>query len=747
VGLEEIARETLYHHHHAYADREVGPPLLDWGGQYQWRREGEYHLFNPETVFRLQHATREGRYEIFKKYTSLVNDQNERLCTLRGLFEFKLDGRTPVPIEEVEPVEAIVKRFASGAMSYGSISAEAHETLAIAMNRMGGKSNTGEGGEDSRRYTPDPNGDSRRSAIKQVASGRFGVTSEYLVSADELQIKMAQGAKPGEGGQLPGHKVWPWIAKVRYSTPGVGLISPPPHHDIYSIEDLAQLIYDLKNSNPRARISVKLVAEVGVGTVAAGVAKAHSDVVLISGHDGGTGASPLTSLKHAGIPWELGLAETQQTLVLNKLRDRIVVQTDGQLKTGRDVVVAALLGAEEFGFATAPLVVMGCIMMRVCHLDTCPVGIATQNPELRKQFAGKAEHVVNFFRFIAEEVRELMAQMGFRKVDEMIGRSDLLEIKRAINHYKAQGLDFTKIFYRPQVGPEVATRCVTKQDHGLDKALDQTLLPLCAPALERGEAVSIELPIQNVNRTVGTILGSELTRKHGGNGLPDDTIRIKFTGSAGQSFGAFVPRGVTLTLEGDSNDYTGKGLSGGKIIVFPPKRSTFDPWKNVIIGNVALYGATGGRAFFRGRAGERFCVRNSGALAVVEGTGDHGCEYMTGGVAVIIGPTGRNFAAGMSGGSAFVFDEAGDFAQRCNLEMVDLEPFADGEDQSVVRDLLIQHAGYTGSSVAASLLKHWDWAVERFVKVMPVDYRRVLEERKLQAAKSREDLQVEVSGG
>jgi glutamate synthase (NADPH/NADH) large chain len=743
VGLEEIAQETLFHHRRAFAEREVGPPILEEGGQYQWRRDGEYHLFNPETVFRLQHATQTGRYEIFKKYTALVDDQNERLCTLRGLFRFKFERCQPIPIEEVEPVESIVKRFATGAMSYGSISGEAHETLAIAMNRLGGKSNTGEGGEDPSRFKPLPNGDSKRSAIKQVASGRFGVTSEYLVSADEIQIKMAQGAKPGEGGQLPGHKVWPWIAKVRYSTPGVGLISPPPHHDIYSIEDLAQLIHDLKNANSRARISVKLVAEVGVGTVAAGVSKAHSDVVLISGHDGGTGASPLTSLKHAGIPWELGLAETQQTLVLNKLRDRIIVQTDGQMKTGRDVAIAALLGAEEYGFATAPLVVMGCIMMRVCHLDTCPVGIATQNPKLREKFVGKVEHVVNFFRFVAQEVREIMAQLGFRTVDEMIGRSDLLDMREAIDHYKAKGLDFSKIFYRPPVGPEVAVRKVTEQDHGLDKALDQQLLPLAAPALERGEPVEIAMPIRNVNRTVGTILGSELTRKYGGAGLPDDTIKIKFHGSAGQSFGAFVPRGMTLMLEGDANDYVGKGLSGGKIIVFPPRVATFVPEDNILIGNVALYGATGGRAFFRGRAGERFCVRNSGALAVVEGTGDHGCEYMTGGVAVVIGSTGRNFAAGMSGGSAFIFDESGEFPQRCNLEMVDLEPLREPEDIELVRDLLIQHAGYTGSTVAAGILSDWEWAIGKFVKVMPVDYRRVLEEQKKQAEAKRLEEEME----
>ncbi|MGO9809482.1 MAG: glutamate synthase large subunit, partial [Isosphaeraceae bacterium] len=749
VGLAEIARETLEHHRHAYAIRDVGPPMLLEGGQYQWRRDGEYHLFNPETIFRLQHATQAGRYDLFKKYTSMVDQQNERLSTLRGLFEFRLDQCRPIPIEEVEPVAAIVRRFATGAMSYGSISAEAHETLAIAMNRMGARSNTGEGGEDPDRFLPLPNGDSKRSAIKQVASGRFGVTSEYLVSADELQIKMAQGAKPGEGGQLPGHKVWPWIAKVRFSTPGVALISPPPHHDIYSIEDLAQLIFDLKNSNPRARISVKLVAEVGVGTVAAGVAKAHSDVVLISGHDGGTGASPLTSIKHAGVPWELGVAETQQTLVLNKLRDRIIVQTDGQMKTGRDVVIAALLGAEEYGFATAPLVVMGCIMMRVCHLDTCPVGIATQNPRLREQFRGQVEHVVNFFEFIAQEVRELMAQLGFRTIDEMIGRSDLLDTRQAIDHYKARGLDFSKIFYRPDMGPDVAVRRVREQEHGIEKTLDATtLIPACAPALERGEPVELDLPIRNVNRTVGTILGSELTRRHGGTGLADDTIKLHFTGSAGQSFGAFVPRGITLTLEGDSNDYVGKGLSGGKIIVYPPRTATFIPEENILIGNVALYGATSGRAFFRGRAGERFCVRNSGAHAVVEGTGDHCCEYMTGGAAVVIGGTGRNFAAGMSGGAAFVLDEAGDFRRRCNLEMVDLEPLCEADDIELVRDLLIQHAGYTGSTVAARLLSDWDDAVGKFVKVMPLDYRRVLQERKKAETDVREATeQMEVTRG
>jgi glutamate synthase (NADPH) large chain len=751
IGLLEIARESLYHHRRAFFSRESLSGWLLEGGQYQWRRDGEQHLFNPETVFRLQHATQAGRYDVFKKYTQSVDDQNERLCTLRGLFEFRFAKNQPVPIAEVEPAESIVRRFATGAMSYGSISAEAHETLAIAMNRLGAKSNTGEGGEDRERFNPLPNGDSKKSAIKQVASGRFGVTSEYLVSAQELQIKMAQGAKPGEGGQLPGHKVWPWIAKVRYSTPGVGLISPPPHHDIYSIEDLAQLIYDLKNSNPRARISVKLVAEMGVGTVAAGVAKAHSDVVLISGHDGGTGASPLTSLKHAGIPWELGLAETQQTLVMNKLRDRIVVQTDGQLKTGRDVVIAALLGAEEFGFATAPLVVMGCVMMRVCHLDTCPVGIATQNPLLREKFRGQAEHVINFFKYIAEEVRELMAQLGFRTVDEMIGRSDLLDTKKAIDHFKANGLDFSKIFHRPDPGPGVDVRKMRDQEHGIESSLDvTTLLPACMPALERGTPVSLDLPIRNINRTVGTILGSELTRRHGGPGLPDDTIQLTFTGTAGQSFGAFLPRGITMTLEGDANDYIGKGLSGGKIIVFPPRTARFVAEENILIGNVALYGATSGRAFFRGRAGERFCVRNSGAQAVVEGTGDHGCEYMTGGTVVVIGPTGRNFAAGMSGGVTFVMAKERDFRKRCNLEMVDLEALFEPDDIELVRDLLIQHAGYTGSAVAKRLLKAWKRSIKEFVKVMPLDYRRVLDEQKTAArADAASDLHqvVEVNRG
>ena len=728
VGLAELGKETVGRHRIGFPDREGGLSDLSWGGVYQWRRDGEYHLFNPDTVFRLQHATRSGKREIFKEYTELVDNQSKNLATLRGLFEIS-ESQTPVSIDEVEPVEEIFKRFKTGAMSYGSISAEAHETLAIAMNRLGGKSNTGEGGEDRRRFTPDANGDLRRSAIKQVASGRFGVTSEYLVNSDEIQIKMAQGAKPGEGGQLPGHKVYPWIADVRNSTPGVPLISPPPHHDIYSIEDLAQLIHDLKNANSLARISVKLVAEVGVGTVAAGVAKAKSDVVLISGHDGGTGASPLTSLKHAGVPWELGLAETQQTLVLNKLRDRITVEVDGQLKTGRDVIIGALLGAEEFGFATAPLVVMGCIMMRVCHLDTCPVGIATQNPELRERFEGQAEHVENFFHFIAEEIREYMAAMGFRKFDEMIGRSDLLDMNAAIQHWKADGLDLSPILYRPEVDDDVATRCVIDQDHGLEEALDQQLLKLATNALESGQPVSIDLPISNVNRTVGTILGSELSRKYGNTGLPDDTIDIQFHGSAGNSFGAFVPAGMTLRIEGDTNDYVGKGLSGGRIIVYPPKESTFVPEDNIVIGNVALYGATSGSAFFRGVAGERFAVRNSGALAVVEGTGDHTCEYMTGGRVVVIGRTGRNFGAGMSGGIAYVHDPDQTFHNRCNMEMIGLEPLDEPEDLDLVKGLLERHTEYTGSTVSSNLLDGWPAKASEFVKVMPTEYRRVLDEQ------------------
>ena len=725
IGLDVVAAETSKRHHNAFPDREVKRPDLEWGGEYQWRRDGEYHLFNPETVFKLQHATRSGQYKIFKEYTSAVDDQNEHLATLRGLFEF--NSNESIPLDEVEPIENIMKRFSTGAMSYGSISQEAHETLAIAMNRIGGKSNTGEGGEDPARNIPDANGDLRRSAIKQVASGRFGVTSEYLSNADDIQIKMAQGAKPGEGGQLPGQKVYPWIAEVRGSTPWVGLISPPPHHDIYSIEDLAQLIHDLKNSNPSARIHVKLVAEVGVGTVAAGVAKAHSDVVLISGYDGGTGASPMSSLKHAGLPWELGLAETQQVLVMNKLRDRIVVQTDGQLKTGRDVAIAALLGAEEFGFSTAPLVVMGCIMMRVCHLNTCPVGVATQDKRLRDKFTGQPEFVENFFKYIAEEVREYMAELGFRTIDEMIGRVDKLNVKKAVDHWKAQGLDFSKILHKPEVGPEVGVYCTQEQDHALYDSLDVTkIVPLCKDALEDKKEVNIILPIKNTNRTVGTILGHEITKRYGAEGLPEDTVNIHFNGSAGMSFGAFVPKGVTLTLEGDANDYIGKGLSGGKIIVYPPRPSTFAAEENILVGNVVLYGATSGEAYFRGIAGERFCVRNSGVSTVVEGVGDHGCEYMTGGRVVIIGKTGRNFGAGMSGGIAYVLDENRDFDTRCNQEMVDLESISEDEDIELVKQLLNKHVQYTKSTVAENILNNWTAYEEKFVKVMPRDYKKVL---------------------
>jgi glutamate synthase (ferredoxin) len=725
ADIDIIASEVRQRHQRAFPPREATPGELETGGEYRWRRDGEMHLFNPETVQKLQHATRTGQYAIYKDYTNLVNDQSRRLGTLRGLLDLKAGGRA-IPIEEVEPAEAILKRFATGAMSYGSISQEAHETIAIAMNRLGAKSNTGEGGEDPARYRPDPNGDSRRSAIKQVASARFGVTSEYLVNADDLQIKMAQGAKPGEGGQLPGHKVYPWIARVRHSTPGVTLISPPPHHDIYSIEDLAQLIYDLKNANPVARIHVKLVAEVGVGTVAAGVSKAHADVVLISGHDGGTGASPLTAIKHSGIPWELGLAETQQVLVLNRLRDRIVVQVDGQLKTGRDVVIAALLGAEEFGFATAALVVSGCIMMRVCHLNTCPVGIATQDPELRKKFNGRPEFVENYFRFVAEDVRELMAQLGFRTMDEMVGRADMLETRTALAHWKAKGVDLSRILHQPVVDDAGSRRCVRAQDHGLEKSLDVELMARASAALDHRQPVAFDLPIRNVHRTVGTQLGSEITRRFGGDGLPDDTIRIHFTGSAGQSFGAFVPRGATLSLEGDANDFWGKGLSGGKLIVYPPRKSVFSSHENVIIGNVSLYGATSGEAYVRGVAGERFAVRNSGASAVVEGVGDHGCEYMTAGRVVVIGRTGRNFAAGMSGGLAYVLDVDGNFRGRCNLEMVELEPLEAPEDVEAVRTLLRKHVRYTNSGRAVRLLADWLEESTRFIKIVPRDYKRIL---------------------
>ncbi|MBI2929539.1 MAG: glutamate synthase large subunit [Verrucomicrobia bacterium] len=728
VGLDVLAEEVLERHRRAYPDRQVNGHTLDVGGQYQWRQEGEYHLFNPLTIHKLQAAVRGGSYNVYQEYAKLINEQAQNLCTLRGLLEFKWAKR-PIPIEEVEPVDEIVKRFKSGAMSYGSISKEAHETLAIAMNRLGGKSNTGEGGEDPARYEwTNELGDSKNSAIKQVASGRFGVTSYYLVNAKELQIKMAQGAKPGEGGELPGRKVFPEIAKTRHTTPGVGLISPPPHHDIYSIEDLAELIHDLKNGNRHARISVKLVAEVGVGTIAAGVSKAHADVVLISGHDGGTGASPLSSIKHAGTPWELGLAETHQTLVLNNLRSRIYVETDGQLKTGRDVAVAALLGAEEFGFATAPLVAMGCIMMRVCHLNTCPVGVATQDPKLREKFAGKPEHVVTFLRFVAQELREIMARLGFRTLNEMIGRTDRLVPWKAIEHWKAKGLDFTNILYQPEVGPEVGRYRQIDQDHGLEKSLDVTvLLDLCKPAIERGEKVRAEMPIRNVHRVVGSITGSEITRKWGPGGLPDDTIHLKFTGSAGQSFGAFMPRGMTLELEGDANDYLGKGLSGGRIILYPPKGSTFAPEENIITGNVALYGATNGEAFIRGMAGERFGVRNSGVNAVVEAVGDHGCEYMTGGRVVVLGLTGRNFAAGMSGGIAYVLDEAGDFSTRCNLQMVGLEQLEDADEIENLWKLIQRHQTYTGSERAVRVLANWQAIVPRFVKVMPKDYKRVLQ--------------------
>jgi glutamate synthase (NADPH/NADH) large chain len=721
VSLDVIAAEVAQRHARAYPPSGIPPAhrRLDIGGEYQWRREGEPHLFDPETVFRLQHSTRVGRYDIFKQYTALVDEQSARLMTLRGMFGLASD-RQPIPIDEVEPVSSIVTRFSTGAMSYGSISKEAHETLAVAMNRLGGKSNTGEGGEDSDRLQ-DP---ARRSAIKQVASGRFGVTSEYLTFASDIQIKMAQGAKPGEGGQLPGHKVYPWVAKTRHSTPGVGLISPPPHHDIYSIEDLKQLIHDLKNANPAARIHVKLVSEVGVGTVAAGVSKAHADVVLISGHDGGTGAAPLTSLKHAGGPWELGLAETQQTLLLNGLRDRIVVQCDGQLKTGRDVVIAALLGAEEFGFATAPLVVSGCIMMRVCHLDTCPVGVATQNPVLRERYTGKAEHVVNFFEFIAQEVRELLAELGFGSIAEAVGHAEALDTHQAVDHWKAAGLDLSPILHVPALAEGTPRRQTGGQDHGLDRALDNELIALSRPAIDAGEPVRAQLAVRNVNRTVGTMLGHEVTKAHPA-GLPDGLIDIRLLGSAGQSFGAFVPRGVTLRLEGDANDYLAKGLSGGRVVVRPDLLAAFAAEEQIIAGNVIAYGATSGQVFIRGQVGERFAVRNSGASLVVEGVGDHGCEYMTGGEVLVLGSTGRNFAAGMSGGIAYVLDlDAG----RVNHELVDLEPLDDAAAE-VVRGLLVQHLEETESPVAEKLLADWPTSADRFTTVMPRDYRSVLQAR------------------
>ena len=746
VGLEVIAKEVNIRHGKAWPQRKSGDLALESGGEYQWRRDGEHHLFNPETVFKLQHATQSGQYSIFKEYTAAIDNQSKSRATIRGLL--KLKHCAPIPIETVESVEKIMKRFNSGAMSLGSISQESHETLAIGLNRIGGRSNTGEGGEDPERFVVEKGKDSKRSAIKQIASGRFGVTSDYLVNADDLQIKMAQGAKPGEGGQLPGHKVYPWIAKVRRSTPGVGLISPPPHHDIYSIEDLAQLIHDLKNANPRARVHVKLVAEAGVGTVAAGVAKAFSDVVLISGYDGGTGASPVTSLKHTGVPWELGLAETQQTLLNNGLRDRIVVQVDGQLKTGWDCIVAAMLGAEEFGFATAPLVVMGCIMMRVCHLNTCPVGIATQNPELRKKFNGKPEFVENFFRYIATEMREYMASVGISQLDDLIGRSDLLDTIEASDHWKAKDLDLSAILYRPEEY-KGALRQITTQDHKLDKSLDRTqIIPACTDAIESGKLVNASFAIRNINRTVGTLLGYEITKKYGSAGLPNDTIRLHFNGSAGQSFGAFLPAGISMTLEGDSNDYIGKGLSGGKIVVYPPRIRSFAAEENILIGNVALYGATEGEAYFNGIGGERFAVRNSGAKAVIEGIGDHGCEYMTGGTVVILGPTGRNFAAGMSGGTAYIFDPRGIFPSQCNQEMVFLEKVSKN-DEPVLETLISNHHQMTASTLAQEILSSWVENKNKFVKVMPKDYKRVLDVIKTAQSKgmTEEDAMMEAMNG
>ncbi|MBV5242149.1 MULTISPECIES: glutamate synthase large subunit [Mycolicibacterium] len=734
IDLDDIAADIASRHALAYLDRpdEWAHRELEVGGEYQWRREGEYHLFNPDTVFKLQHSTRTGQYSIFKEYTQLVDDQSERMASLRGLLKFRDGERPSVPLDEVEPASEIVKRFSTGAMSYGSISAEAHETLAIAMNRLGGRSNSGEGGESVSRFDRDENGDWRRSAIKQVASGRFGVTSHYLTNCTDIQIKMAQGAKPGEGGQLPGHKVYPWVAEVRHSTPGVGLISPPPHHDIYSIEDLAQLIHDLKNANPQARVHVKLVSENGVGTVAAGVSKAHADVVLISGHDGGTGATPLTSMKHAGAPWELGLAETQQTLLLNGLRDRIVVQVDGQLKTGRDVVVAALLGAEEFGFATAPLVVAGCIMMRVCHLDTCPVGVATQNPVLRKRFNGQPEFVENFFMFIAEEVRELMAELGFRTVNEMVGQVGALDTTQAAEHWKAHKLDLTPVLHEPDSAfMNQDLYCSSRQDHGLDKALDQQLITQSREAIDNGTPVRFSTTIANVNRTVGTMLGHEVTKAYGGQGLPDGTIDITFEGSAGNSFGAFLPKGITLRVYGDANDYVGKGLSGGRVVVRPSDNAPegYVAEDNIIAGNVVLFGATSGEMFLRGQVGERFAVRNSGAHAVVEGVGDHGCEYMTGGRVVILGPTGRNFAAGMSGGVGYVYDPQDALAGNLNAEMVELESLgdSDSDDAVFVHGMIQAHVDATDSAVGQRILADWSGEQVHFKKVMPRDYKRVLE--------------------
>ncbi len=729
VGLDVIAAESAKRHEYAFQRLTDSDTELEVGGDYQFRVRGEKHLLNPDTVSKLQHAVQQNSAKTFQEFSDTVNDWNRTMCTLRGLFDFKWADQA-VPIDEVEPATEIVKRFCTGAMSFGSISKEAHETLAIAMNRIGGRSNTGEGGEDPARFKPDANGDSRRSAIKQVASARFGVTANYLVNADELQIKISQGAKPGEGGQLPGHKVDEFIAWLRHSTPGVGLISPPPHHDIYSIEDLAQLIFDLKNANTRANVSVKLVSEVGVGTVAAGVAKAHADLVLISGHDGGTGASPVSSIRHAGTPWELGLSETQQVLVMNDLRSRIKVQVDGKLQTGRDVVIGALLGAEEFGFATTPLITLGCIMMRKCHLNTCPVGIATQDPELRKKFTGVPENAINFFFFVAEEARQIMAKLGFRRIDDMVGRVDRLDVKKAVDHWKAKGLDFSRVFYDPPVDRSVSRHQTRTQDHGIEGQLDNQLIVFAREALEKKTPVEIKLPIRNINRTVGTMLSSEIARRYGEEGLPEDTIRCHFTGSAGQSFGAWASRGLTMTLEGDANDYFGKGLSGGRLIVYPSSGSNFVFEENIIIGNVSFYGATGGEAYINGMAGERFCIRNSGATVVVEGVGDHGCEYMTNGRAVILGRAGRNFAAGMSGGIAFVLDEAGDFAETaCNHSMVDLEPFAAPEDIVFVRHLIERHQGFTKSPKAEWILANWEKMLPKFIKVYPKELKRALRDR------------------
>jgi len=735
VGFDVLAEEALRRHDLAYTARTVSQlPVLHNPGDIQWRANGEKHMWNPKTISALQVATSNNSRQQYKTFAKISDEEATRGCTLRGLMQFKANvNGGPIPLDEVEPAKEIVKRFCTGAMSFGSISPEAHESLAIAMNRIGGKSNTGEGGEDAKRFIPLASGDSKRSAIKQVASGRFGVTAHYLANADELQIKISQGAKPGEGGELPGEKVDDYIAKLRHSTPGVGLISPPPHHDIYSIEDMAQLIHDLKNANKSARISVKLVAEMGVGTIAAGVTKAKADHIVIAGHDGGTGASPLTSIKHAGLPWELGITETHQTLVMNNLRSRVVLQTDGQLKTGRDVAIAALLGAEEFGFATAPLVTLGCIMMRKCHLNTCPVGVATQDPELRKKFKGKPESVVNFFFLLAEDLREIMAQLGFRKLTDMVGRSDVLEMQDAIDHWKAKGLDLTAILTpAKKPHPDVITHQTIAQDHELELALDNEIIRQAQPAIDNGSKVKIELPVININRVVGTMLSHEIAKKYGAEGLPDDTIHIKLKGSAGQSLGAFLARGITLEVEGDANDFVGKGLSGGRIVVYPPKVSTFKAEENILIGNVVMYGATQGEAFFRGIAAERFCVRNSGATAVIEGIGDHGCEYMTGGKVVVLGATGRNFAAGMSGGIAYVLDEKGDFDRRCNGDMVELEKVEDAEDIAELKALIEKHARYTESSVAQRLLADWPHALTKFVKVMPTDYKRVLLQRKAQ---------------